>query len=79
MNKLTDNRAAMIRSYINKGHNCDCFYPLQFELINYVIQNKDKDALHVIKNILINRIDFMELAIKHYNEAIQIISNIEKK
>jgi hypothetical protein len=79
MNKLTDNRTAMIRSYINKGYNCDVFYPLQLQLINYVIENEDKNTLHVMKNTLINRVDFMKLAIKHYEEAIEIISNIEKK
>ena len=79
MNKLTDNRTAMIRSYIDKGYNCDAFYPLRLELINHVIKNEDKDTLHVIKNTIINRVSFMKQAIKHYEEAIEIVSNIEKK
>lgn len=79
VSKLTPNRLAMIRSYLDKGFNCDACYPINFQLINFVIQENNKDTLPVMKNVIVNRVNVMKCAIKHYEKAIEIISNIEKK
>jgi hypothetical protein len=78
--KLNDNRAAMIRAYLNKAQQCLIHIPRRVNVWEVLAKNEEATDLeiHCLHNQLLNERNFYRNTVEHLDKAVEILENLKK-